>query len=378
MVSQTIRIGKIFGIEIGINYSWFIVFGLVTVILAVAYFPLEYTGLTKTTYVTLGLITSILFFFSVIIHELAHSLIAKLNNIPIKSITLFIFGGVSHMGKEPDSPGAEFQMAIAGPLASFILAVVFGVVWFIASTINLGVMVTAPARYLSFINLMLGIFNLVPGFPLDGGRVLRSAIWYVIKDLRKATRVVSILGQGFASILILIGLYFIFVSTEFLWNGIWLIFIGWFLFQSAGSGYKELVLRDSLSGVKVSDIMTKEVIVISDSLSLEEAVDQYFMRFKHGRFPVVNETDNVIGSITLHQVRDVPREEWSKVLVKDTASQNANIEIISPDKMAEDALVEMAEKRIGHLLVMDNGRLAGIVTKSDLMSIIQMRTRLGM
>jgi Zn-dependent protease len=376
MVSQTIRIGKIFGIEIGVNYSWFIVFGLVTVILAAAYFPEQYQGLPQATYITWGIVTSLFFFISVLLHELAHSLVARMNNIPIKSITLFIFGGVSNMTKEPDKPSAEFLMALAGPLASFVLATVFGIIALGAQLSPLGVLVAAPAQYLAAINLLLGIFNLVPGFPLDGGRVLRSLIWHFMGDLRKATRIASIFGQAFAAVLIALGLVLLFAS-QFWPNGIWFIFIGLFLYQMAGSSYQDLVLRGSLAGVTVRDLMTGDVKVIDDSLDLMQAVNEYFMRYKHGRFPVTDENGNITGIVTLHQVRDIPRDKWPFVFVKNIATPLDQVYKIKPDAPGEEILEKMAQGRTGHLLVMEDGVLVGIVTKSDVLNLMHLKARLG-
>lgn len=365
------------GIEIGVNYSWFIIFGLVTVVLAVAYFPQQYPGLERITYVVLGLITSIFFFVSVLLHELSHSLVARLNKIPISSITLFIFGGVSNMSKEPESPRSEFAMAVAGPLASFLLALLFGGVALGAAAAGFGVLVVGPARYLAFINVALGAFNLVPGFPLDGGRVLRSILWGALKDLRKATHVVSIMGQGFAALLILFGLYLLFLSPSLWPNGLWFIFIGWFLYQLAGSSYQEVLLRSALGGVRASDIMTKNVATIFGSLTVDEAINDYFMVYKHGRFPVTDDGGAIIGIVSLNQIRDVPREERLVTRVRDVTPPLTGADTITPDAAAEDVLIKMAQARTGHILVMDDARLDGIITNRDIMHLIQMRTRLG-
>ncbi|MFZ3063200.1 MAG: site-2 protease family protein [Actinomycetota bacterium] len=376
MIPQSIRLGKIMGIEVGVNYSWFIVFGLVTVLLAAFYFPFQYKNLSELTYLFLGVVTSLFFFGSVLLHELTHSLVARTRGIPIKSITLFIFGGVANMTKEPERPRDEFLMAVAGPGMSIALAVVFGVIWLLSETLGLGVLVSAPARYLAFINFILGIFNLVPGFPLDGGRVLRSFLWYVMEDLTKATRIVSWFGQGFAFLLIFIGFYLIFIARGFWLNGIWLIFIGWFLQQAAAASYEQVLLRGTLMGVKVADIMTRDVKTVDGSLNLTELVNDYFMRYKHGRFPVMSD-DQLIGTITLHEVRDVPRDQWSEIAVKDVTPALSPKEIIVSGEVAENALAKMAEGNLGHLLVIDDGQLIGIVTKSDVLGVVQVKRGLG-
>lgn len=363
------------GIEIGVNYSWFIVFGLVTILLATAYFPTAYPKLGQLTYLVLGIITSLLFFSSVLFHELSHSLVAKTRGLPIKSITLFVFGGVAQMTKEPDNPAVEFQMAVAGPLSSFVLAALFGVIWFVSETLGLGVLVSAPAYYLGIINLILGVFNLVPGFPLDGGRVLRSFLWYVLDDLRRATHIVSWMGQMFAFFLIFGGFYLLFF-TRVLLNGIWFIFLGWFLHQAATASYEQVVVRGTLQGVRVADIMTSEVRTVDGSINLVELVNEYFMRYKHGRFPVFD-NGKLFGIVTLHEVRDVPREKWSETKVKEITPPLSSKHTISSGETAEEAMIRMGEENVGHLLVIGDGELVGIVTKSDLIGVIQMRRGLG-
>lgn len=375
MISQNIRLGKIMGIEVGVNYSWFIVFALVTIILATAYFPQAYPNLGEVTYFTLGIVTSLLFFFSVLFHEMAHSLVAKSEGIPIKSITLFVFGGVSTITKEPERPADEFKMAVAGPLSSFVLGGAFYVIYLISQALGLGVLVSAPAFYLALINVILGVFNLVPGFPLDGGRVFRSIVWSLVHDLRRATRAASVVGQAFAFILIFGGLVFIFLAGNLV-TGVWFIFIGWFLHQAAVASYEQVVVRGTLQGVRVGDFMTRDVKTVDASLTLTDLVNENFMRYKHGRFPVIDD-GRLLGVVSLHEVRDVPREKWSTTAVREVTPPLSPGHTVSPADSAEEAMARMADKGIGHLVVMEDGHLIGIVTKSDLMAVIQTRRGLG-
>lgn len=376
MARQNIRLGKILGIEIRISFSWFVVFGLVTVLLATAYFPQNYPGQPRYLYLILGLVTSALFFGSVLLHELSHSVVARMNRIPIRSITLFIFGGVAHMERDADRPSAEFLMAAAGPLTSVALAAVFAGVYAVANALKLGVIVGAPALYLAIINFYLAIFNLVPGFPLDGGRVLRALLWYVTGDIKKSTRIAAAFGQGFAVLLIVSGL-FMFLFTRSLWlNGIWFILIGLFLWQVAAAGYEEVVLHRALVGARVRDIMTTDLITVPAGSSLDEVVNDFFMRHRHSRFPVVD-GGRILGVLILDDVKGVPREDWGHTLAGAVTPPLAADETISPDETAEAAIPKIQAAGRGHLVVMEGGDLAGIVTMNDLINAIKLRQNLG-
>lgn len=368
-----IRIGSIFGISIEINFTWFVIFALVTLSLSTAYFPYQYPSLSTVSNFILGVITSFLFFGSVIFHELCHSLVAKLNNIPIKKITLFIFGGVAQMSQEPTSPGVEFKMAVAGPLSSLGLAFVFGFIWFMSRALGLSVFVTAPAQYLSIINVLLAVFNLLPGFPLDGGRVLRAGLWSWLKDITAATRIAARAGEIFAYILIFTG--FLGVLSQ-QWGLGWFILIGWFLQQAAQGSYQHLVFERALSHVKVKDIMSKEIETVGPDYTLDQLVNDYFLRFKFGRFPVVRDGE-LLGIITLHDIKGVPREEWSYKVAQDVLTPLEKVLVVSPEDEAVKALTRMAQGEIGHLLVVERNKLVGLVTRSDIIRLIKVKTELG-
>ncbi len=368
-----IRIGSIFGISIEINITWFVIFVLVTLSLATAYFPNQYPELSAISNVILGVVTSLLFFGSVIFHELSHSLVAKLNNIPIRKITLFIFGGVAQMSQEPKSPGVEFKMAVAGPLSSLGLAFIFGFIWFISRILDLSVFFTAPAQYLSIINVLLAVFNLIPGFPLDGGRVLRAGLWSWLKDITAATRIATRAGEVFAYILIFAG--FLGVLTQ-QWGLGWFILIGWFLQQAAQSSYQHLVFEKALSQVRVRDIMSKEVETVEPNYTLDQLVNDYFLKFKFGRFPVVRDGE-LLGIITLHDIKEIPREEWAYKTAQDVLTPLEKVIVISPEDEAVHALTRMAQGEIGHLLVVHGNRLVGLVTRSDIIRLIKVKTELG-
>jgi Zn-dependent protease/CBS domain-containing protein len=376
MARQDFRIGKMFGVEIGVSLSWFVIYALVTVLLATAYFPTNYKGLPRYEYLALGLITSTLFFASVLFHELMHSVVARARGISIRKITLFIFGGVAQMDHDAENPLSEFLMAIAGPAASLVLAALFGTIFAVSTALGLPVLVTGPAFYLAFINFYLAVFNLVPGFPLDGGRVLRSIIWGVTKDIAKATRIASWAGQAFALVLIGTGIL-MFLAGQNLWlNGVWFVLIGMFLWQVAAAGYEQVVLQKALTGVTVADVMTKDVIKVGSTVMVDELVNEYFMKFKHSRFPVL-EDEKVIGVVTLHDVRDRDRQTWEITRTRAITPPLASEETVEPDLPAESAIGKIGAAGRGHLLVMKGDKMVGIVTINDLIGAIELRKKLG-
>jgi len=249
-MEASVKLGRIWGIPIGLHTSWFLVFGLLTWTLSTGYFPLEYPHLSPWLHVILGVVTSVLFFGSVLGHELGHAAIALRNRIPVKSITLFIFGGVAQISREPRTPGAEFRIAIAGPLVSFALALFFGGVWLVSRSLPI---LAAPGVYLMRINFILAVFNLIPGFPLDGGRVLRAIVWALTKSFRQASQAAAFSGQLIAFGFIGFGIFTIFRGQ--LLNGAWLVFIGWFLQNAAASTYSQTNLQHAMEGITVGEVM---------------------------------------------------------------------------------------------------------------------------
>lgn len=371
---RDIRIGRIFGIEIDISYSWFFIFALVTVTLAFGLFPARFPQHSAVVNFAMGIFTSAVFFASLLFHELSHSLVANLNKIPIRKITLFIFGGMSQMSQEPGSPSAELKMAIAGPASSFFLAGFFYAVYLGALGAGLSSPFWGPFIWLAEINFLLAVFNLAPGFPLDGGRVLRAIIWSATNDLERATHAASRAGEGVAFMLMAGGfLLFVFGSL----GGIWLILIGWFLYQAAETSYRQLILQQSLSDVHVREIMTGPVQTVDPGLKLDELVDQYFLKFRYGRFPVV-EDGTLLGVVTLHDIKQVPRERWHDVSAGQVIEQIGEDLFVKPEDQAVEALMKMAREDIGHLLVVDeNNRLVGIVTRTDIIRLIKVKTQLS-
>jgi Zn-dependent protease/CBS domain-containing protein len=368
------KIGRISGIDIEINYTWFIIFFLVAAALAFAYFPTVYPQLSVTVNIINGVLTAILFFASVLFHELMHSSVAQRNGLMIKKITLFIFGGVSQMEEEPPTAGVEFRMAIAGPLSSIVLAFVFGGIFFALTQAGASAAFFAPYGWLALINALLGVFNMVPGFPLDGGRVFRSILWAWTKDIKKATKIASLFGQGFAYSLIIFGLFMIF--RGFL-DGLWLILIGWFLNNAARGSYQQLLLRTQLGDVNVEKLMIKDIETIGSDVNLQNLVDDYFVKLKVSWLPVVGDEGKLLGVVSLNDVKAVDQDRWGETLIKEVLQHAPADRIISSKDEAIAALMQMSQENLEQLLVVDEERLVGEVYRKDIVSLLKIKSRLG-
>lgn len=367
-------LGKVLGFQIDVDWSWLFIFGLVVYSLAAGYFPHFYPQFDVATNWIVGVIAAVLLFASVLAHELSHSVVARHYDIDIKGITLFIFGGVSQTKQEPNSAGVEFKMAIAGPLMSVAIAAVFYALGFIGSRTGLMEPIVAVFGYLAFINLALAIFNLIPGFPLDGGRVLRSAIWGGTGDLIQSTRYASYVGQGFGYLLMAFGFWQI-LAGGFI-GGLWMVFIGWFLAGAARSSYEQVLLRRALQGIAVREVMTRDVPVVDPQTSLDTFVHDYLLRTDYRYFPVTD-GDRVKGMVGIEDVREVPREEWHNVTVDQVAKPVEDECKLSMNDDAWQALAQLAEMDARRLLVMDDDHLEGMVTRDNLFHLVRMRTELG-
>jgi Zn-dependent protease/predicted transcriptional regulator len=371
MFKSSIKLFKIFGIEIRLDYSWFIIFALFSYYFGVSYFPSVMPGINRGVLVLVTIITVILFFTSVLIHEMSHSLVARKKGIPVERITLFLFGGMAQIEKEPETPFTEFIMAIVGPAASFVLAIFFGIIFFLARGLTV---VAEPVKYLAIINLVLGVFNMLPGYPLDGGRVLRSIIWKSTGNLKKATLIASNAGRVLGFLLIALGIFYIFVGN-FL-NGIWLAFIGWFLQISAQTGYRQLVFETSIKGIKVGEVVNENIVDVASDTTIQSLVDDYFMKYRFGRFPIVENLRGreLIGVISIHDVKEVPREQWQDIKAGDVVRKISEKEIADVSMEVSEAIRKMIKNDLGHLVVMSGGKLKGIITRSDVMHFIEVRS----
>jgi Zn-dependent protease len=367
----TWRIGHLFGIEINIDSSWLIIFGLVTLSLSSSYFPAQYPTWNTWLHWTVGAATSILFFASVLAHELTHSLVAIRQGEQVRGITLFIFGGVAEITEEPKRPSREFLMALAGPLSSLVISGIFTLLWFLSR--NLFEPVSALARYLAMINGSLALFNLIPGFPLDGGRVLRAVIWALSNNLRLATRIASWVGQGVAFLFILTGVWQI-IGGSWL-NGLWIAFIGWFLNNAALTGYRQVVMRDMLREVRVDDLKAPTYEAVNPGLTLQRLVDDYMLQRREHAYPVV-EGDQLQGIICLHDVKAVPRDQWSKTQVSQVMTPWERLVTVAVDDDGNTILSRFGTHDVNQLPVVEGRRLMGIVRRSDVISHLQLRSEL--
>ncbi len=367
-----IRIGTLFGIPITINYSWLVIFILLTWALAFFYFPVTYPQLSRVTQIIMGIVTSLLFFGSVVFHELLHSIVARHYGLPIEAINLWIFGGVSELAEEPRTPAIEFWMSIAGPLSSFFLAGIFALATYLGALAR-AQPVVGVAFYLAFINAFLGVFNLLPGFPLDGGRVLRSAIWYYTGDYRRATRIATTGGRVVAYSMILIGFLAVFSGA---FTGLWLVFLGWFLLQAASSSYEQMILRQALEKVTVSEAMESNPATVSEELPLTELVSDYFMRYSWSALPVVDEANRPVGLVTVRKVRRIPRDRWENLTVSQAMIPISEEITAKPGDTIYQVLPKLENRSGGRLLVVENDHLAGLLTRDDVRKVIRARMEL--
>lgn len=359
-----IRVARIAGIPVELNISWFFIFFLVAWSLAMQVFPVWQPGLGGGAYWLFGLVTAFVLFGSLLLHELAHSLMSRRYGLEVRRITLFLFGGVSESPAEMPSPKAEFWIAIVGPLSSLLLGGLFFGVGAGAAALEAPAALVAALHWLGVLNVALAVFNLIPGYPLDGGRVLRAAIWARTQDMRKATRWASYGGRAFAAVLIGIGVARVFGGNWF--GGLWLFFLGWLLFQAAQGSYSQLVLKEQLNQVRVGAIMTRSVLPLAPAMRLREAVEQYFMRHPYGGYPVID-GDVLVGFITRQQVQAVPPEQWDALEVGALMTPVAALPIIEPEAPVGEVLERMGAEGHARLPVVAHGELVGVLSQSDIM-----------
>lgn len=371
---NSFKLTTIFNIPVEINVSWFIILGLIVFTLAQGYFPMTNPELSEGAHWFMAIIAALLLFASLLAHELSHSVVAKRNRLPIQGITLFVFGGVAHLSKEPQSPAVEFKMAIAGPLMSFFLSASFFLLSRLFLLLNLPGALISIANYLFILNLAVGTFNLIPGFPLDGGRIFRSILWHYYKDLKKATAIASAFGKGFAFFLMGVGFFSLFTGLIIL--GIWFIFIGFFLYEAASASYRQIIIKKMLGGVNVDHLMSKDIISVPANIKLNKLIDDYFFRYRHAAFPVI-EDDVLLGLATLHNVKEVARDKWPKTTAKDIMVPLGNKLIIGKDAHATEAMAKMANNGVGRLLVIENSKMIGIISQKDIMRLFKFKTEIN-
>jgi len=366
-----LNVATVWGIPIGLHFSWLFVFGLVTWSLAAGYFPVEYPGWASGTYWVVGAVTSLLFFGSILAHELGHSWVALRNAIPIRSVTLFIFGGIAQMGREPAAPGIEFRIAIAGPLTSLGLAGLFAGVSLLTRE---SALLAAPAIWLARINFMVALFNLAPGFPLDGGRIFRAAIWQWTGSFQRATQVASLSGQVLAFGFIAIGILTI-LRGNFL-GGIWMALIGWFLQNAAAATHARANLRGLLAGVTVAQAMTPECPRVTGDWTLERLVREEVLGAGRRCFLVMDDS-HLRGLLTLHEVKAVPRERWGDVKAEDVMTPKERLAAVGPQEDLLVALEKMDDSNVAQLPVVAGDRLLGMIGREQILHYVRTRAELG-
>ena len=368
MFRHAIPIGRIFGSSIDLDYSWFLVVGLLTWMLAVSYYPVEFNNWSVAEYWLMGAITAVMLFVSVLVHELGHSVVAKRYRISVPRITLFAFGGVSQIATEPPNPDVEFWIAAAGPIVSFVLALFF---WELQPFFANAGPLLALVKYLAILNFVLGVFNLVPGFPLDGGRIFRSIAWRITKNFRRSSSIATITGRFFGFFFVFIGVWQALAGKVF--NGLWIAFIGWFLQSAAASQDQLQVIKDLLGGHKVSEVMSRDYPRISGNLPLQELVDKHVLA-QGRRYFVVSNDEGESGLVTLSTIREVPRVAWPKITASQVMIPLMKATSIQPTAELWTALGKMGHDGVNQLPVMNGfggNQIVGMLSREDLVQSLR-------
>ena len=366
-----ISLGRVFGIPLRLHYTWFIIFALVTYSLVFYTVDQPYPIGQR---IILGILTSVLFFASIVTHELAHSILAIRNNIPVKEITLFVFGGVSQITKEATHPRAELTIAIVGPLTSLALAGIFyGLHLLLAGTQQ--ILAASLMQWLALINVILAVFNLIPGFPLDGGRIFRALVWHRTHDYHRATRVATKVGQGIAYAFIAGGIALILVLQLWL-NGMWLIFIGWFLNDAARASYQQVLLHDALMGITARQVTDYSCPLIPPHTSLTELVQQYVLPTGRNCFLISWGTE-LEGMVTLQQIKEVPRTHWATTTVQDIMTPASKLKVAYADQDILSVLQQMNGENANHIAVIEAGKVIGIINREDIARFLRTRAEIG-
>jgi len=371
-----IKLGRIFGIVIGLHYSWLIIAVLISLSLA-AYFSGQHPDWPSATVWVMSIATSVLFFSAILVHELSHAAVAIRNGMPVRSITLFALGGVANIEKEAPSAKIEFWMAIVGPITS---AVIGGIFLLAAYLLGWSPM-TEPdtplmtmAVWLGYINIALAVFNMIPGFPMDGGRVLRAVIWWITKNASKATRIASLTGQVFAFIFILIGIVRFFGGAGI--GGLWMAFIGWFLLNAAKATYLQDELNEGLKGLKVGDLMTEDCTIVNSTENLHSIVHEHMLRSGQRCF-IVSDNGSPAGMITPHEVKAVEERKWPFTVAADAMKPIEDLFVVGPEMPVTEALEIIGRNNVNQLPVIENGRLAGIISRDAILNYIVTKRELG-
>lgn len=375
-MKPSITLGRLFGVDIGLHYSWFLIALLITLSL-VGHFGATDPSWSRPTVWGSALVTSVLFFASIVVHELSHALVARARGVTVRSITLFALGGVATMDTPSPDARTEFWVAVAGPIASvaiglacYALAASLG--WSPQADVS---PLTAVLGWLGYINISLAVFNLIPGFPLDGGRILRAILWKRTDDADRATIIAARVGQVVAFGFILLGVMRFFMGAGI--GGLWIAFIGWFLLQAAQATYAEVAVVAELRGVHVRDIMSTDCETVSPDMRVQTLVDQYLLRTGQRCF-VVGDPGAIVGLVTSHEIKDVPRDRWVSAALSDVMRPIADLRTIGPDMPAIDALRLMGREDVNQLPVMSQGKFSGMVSRRHVLQVLQARAELNL
>ena len=370
MFGRKIPLFSLFGFKVGIDVTWFILAVLITWSLAEGAFPHYFPGLSDAAYWWMGVAGALGLFLSIVFHEFCHSIVARQFDLPMKGITLFVFGGVAEMNKEPENAKSEFFMAIVGPVSSVILAGIFFLVYTAGKNINWPEPVNGVLVYLGWLNIILAGFNMIPAFPLDGGRVLRSILWAIKGNLRWATHISSALGTGFGLLLMILGIIN-FIGGNFI-GGLWYFLIGMFIKSASQMSYRQMLVRNTLTGEPISRFMVSDVITVPPSITISDLIENYFYKYHHKMFPV-SENGTLRGCVTTKQVKNLPKEKWAASTVSDIAQPCSEENSISPSADAMKALALMNGTGNSRLMVIEENKLMGIISLKDMLKFMTLK-----
>jgi Zn-dependent protease/predicted transcriptional regulator len=370
-----IKLGRIFGIEIGLHYSWIIIAFLITLSLA-GHFREHNRVWGEGVIWATSLVTALLFFTTIVVHELSHATVAKARGLPVRSITLFALGGVAEIEKDAPDAKTEFWMAIVGPITSLLIGILCLLI-----LLALGwtpdqfpqTPLLSMLMWLGYINIMLGIFNLIPGFPLDGGRVLRAIAWWITGNANRATTIAARLGQVVALGFIMLGVFRFFSGAGI--GGLWIAFIGWFLLSASRESYAQMAISDTLRGVRVRDVMEREYPAVDSRTNLQTLVDEYFLRTGR-RCVFVMQNERVVGLITPHEVREIERNRWPYTTVDEVMKPLNQLHTITPDSSILEALETMGPNDVNQLAVVQGDGFEGIISRAHILQLLKTRSEL--
>lgn len=373
MFGRRITLFKMLGFEVRVDASWLIIAVLIVWSLAVGVFPYRLPGLPAATYWWMGIFGALGLFASIVVHEFSHSIVARRNGLPMKGITLFVFGGVAEMEAEPPDPRTEFLMAIAGPLASVAIGVVFYVIGAAAAT-SLPLEVVTVLNYLAEINWLLAIFNMIPAFPLDGGRVLRALLWQRSGNLVRATRIAAFAGSIFGALLMAGGLLQLFYGNFV--GAVWWFLLGMFLRSVSAASYQRVLMQSVLEGEPVRRFMNPNPVTVTPDMSVQDLVENYVYKYHHKMFPVVTDSQQLVGCVSTEQVKQVPRNEWNRHSLREITQACSPQNTVTPDTNAANVLSIMSREGDRGLIVVDNNRVVAFVSPQDLLHFLSAKLEL--